>query len=287
MIIPYSFADVISVEYSGTGDFFPAEDCSLIMTNASVFFNISFQEPYNRIDVNFNGNYTIYNPNSSQNITLAAPFSPDFKNLESTCNIKVDDDPVPFTIFNYHWSDPWAGYLESKNLGISISRSFILIDITAPENSSLTLEYTFNSYIIPDINDDELDIFYDVGTSRAWNGSISERVEFRTYGKLPGSYAQHIPEMFNYSCSISNYSDSRSFTWEWENEKIMIDNVYISYFYPSNRLLRLVSTIIIIASSQGIPLIIVAIVLKIRKRRKRLKNKSIEQNKNQEMNNSK
>lgn len=86
-VIDDSNADVVSVQYTGTGNLFPEENCSLIMTNANVIFNIDYQEPYNKIDISFNGNYTIYNPDSSQNITLAAPFSPEFKNLESTCVI--------------------------------------------------------------------------------------------------------------------------------------------------------------------------------------------------------
>jgi hypothetical protein len=106
MLIPYSLADLISIEYTGTGDFFPVEDCSLIMTNASVIFDVSFQEPYDQIDISFKRNYTIYNPNGEKNITLAAPFSPDFKNLESTCIVEVDDDAIPFTINQYHWPDP-------------------------------------------------------------------------------------------------------------------------------------------------------------------------------------
>ena len=281
MIVPYSFADVAAVEYTGTGDLFPAEDCSLIMTNASVTFEIYYQESQNQIDVSFMGNYTIYNPNSAQNITVAAPFSSDFKNLQSTCIIEVDDVPQPFTTYQYHWSDPWADYLDSKNLGITNLRNFILTNVSFPENSSLTLEYRFDAYIIPDVNDDELNIFYDVGTSRAWNGSISERVEFKTYGKLPDSYSKHIPEIFNYTCTISNYSNGRSYMWEWVNETIMIDNVYVSYFYPSHRFLRLIISIIIIACYLGIPLIIVGIVLKIRKRIKRLRVKSIEQSNNQ------
>ena len=266
MIVPYSLADVAAVEYTGTGDFFPAEDCSLIMTNASVLFDISYQEPYDQIDVNFKGNYTIYNPDSSQNITLAAPFSSNFKNWESSCSLKVGDNPIEFTVYEYHWSDPWAEYIDSKNLAITNLRNFILANVTFPENSSLRLEYMFEGKVTPDLNDDQLTILYDVGTSRVWNGSTSERVEFKTYGKLPDSYSKSIPERFNYTCTISNYSNGRSYTWEWVNERIMIDNVYVMYYYPSNRLYRLLITIIMIVSYLGIPLMIVMIALKIRER---------------------
>ncbi|MFX0048130.1 MAG: hypothetical protein ACFE8G_08170 [Candidatus Hermodarchaeota archaeon] len=283
IVIPFSLADVASVKYSGTGDFFPEENCSLIMTNANVIFNIYYQESSNKIDISFTGNYTIYNPDSSQNITLAAPFSSEFKNLESSCVIKVDNLINPFKIIQHHWSDPWDEYLDSVGLGMSNRRDFILTNVSFPENSSVKIEFIFDAYMIESPDDDEVTIFYDVGTSRAWNGTITERVEFKTHGKLPNSYSKSIPEMFNYTCTVSNFSDGRSFTWEWIDERIMIDSVYISYSYPINRFWRMMSIVIILAGYFGVSLIIVFIVLKIRKRSKRLGIKSMGQNNNRNM----
>ncbi|GAH57197.1 unnamed protein product, partial [marine sediment metagenome] len=57
------------------------------------------------------------------------------------------------------------------------------------ENNSITIEYSFIAYIDTTTSIDILNIYYDVGTSRAWNGTISERVEFKVYGKLPDSYS--------------------------------------------------------------------------------------------------
>ncbi|MBY8981238.1 MAG: hypothetical protein KGD72_12675, partial [Candidatus Lokiarchaeota archaeon] len=72
---------------------------------------------------------------------------------------------------------------------------------------------------------DILKIFYDVGTSRAWNGTISERVEFKVYGKTPDSYSP------SRNCTISDITNGKSYAWEWENEIININSVYISYSY--------------------------------------------------------
>ena len=82
--IPALKADIVSVKYTGTGNLFPEENCSLMMTNASVIFDIDYKEQYNRIYIGFKGNYTIFNPDTTQNITLAAPFSLEFKDIEST-----------------------------------------------------------------------------------------------------------------------------------------------------------------------------------------------------------
>ena len=126
--------------------------------------------------------YAFYNPNESRNVTIAAPFSPVFKNLEASCLIKVENNVVPFSFIHLHWSDPWIEYLDSVGLGMSDQRNFIITNITFPENSSVKIEYRFDVYIIHTDIDGDLTIYYDVGTSRAWNGSITERVEFKTYG---------------------------------------------------------------------------------------------------------
>ena len=262
--VPESKADIVSVKYTGTGNLFPDESCSLIMTNASVIFDIYYLEQYNQIFIRFNGNYTIYNPDTSQNITIAAPFSSEFENLESTCVIKVDNDSIPFTYFQYHWSDPWAEYLDS----VTSLRSFFLTNITFPENSSTKIEYSFDAYIIQPDSDGYLDIYYDVGTSRAWNGSITERVEFKVHKKLPDSYSTYGQEISNYSCTVSNISDGRSYTWEWVNETILIDRVYISYSYPYVYFWGRMSVFILFGCYFGVP-VIIGVAIKLRNRRKK------------------
>ncbi|UCC20368.1 MAG: hypothetical protein JSV62_03510 [Promethearchaeota archaeon] len=260
-----SKADVASVKYSGTGSFFPAENCPLIMTNASVLFDINYNEPSNIIDISFEGNYTIYNPNVSQNITVAAPFSSEFKNLESTCIIKVENDQKPFTFYQYHWSDPWAEYLDTVEFGSLYS--FVLTNITIVENSSVQIEYSFNAYMIPSIDDDQIRISYNVGTSRAWNGSITERVELNTHGKLPNSFSSEPPYFDDYDFTLMNFSDSRSYTWEWIDETININTVYISYSFPHHRFIRMLRFFIILSLYIGVPLIIAVIFRRIKRKR--------------------
>ena len=276
MIIPNFKADIASVKYTGTGNLFPEENCSLIMTNASVIFDVDYKEQYNRIDIGFKGNYTIYNPDATQNITVAAPFSSIFKNLESTCVIKIDNNIKPFKLIHLDWSDPWDEYLDSIGLGMSNTRSFILTNVTFPENSSIKIEYSFEAYIDQPNSDDHLYIYYDVGTSRAWNGTITERVEFKTHGKLPDSYSKNIPDMYNYSCRISNFSNGRSYTWDWLNETIMIDSVYISYSYPFNRFWGFAGAFIILGVYGGANLALVFIAIRIYNRIKRKRRKSKE-----------
>jgi hypothetical protein len=240
IIIRESKADVYPIDFAGTGNFLPEENVSLIMTNANVVFNIDAHYYYNRFDVTFGGNYTIYNPFAATNLTLAAPFSSEFKDLESSCVIRINNNSVSYMITEYTWENLSGTPLELYTSGYKYRtpRKFVIINATFPENDSITIEYRFDVYIENPANHGDFEIFYDVGTSRAWNGSITEQVEFKVYGKRPDSYSSYRKDVFEYNCTISDIEDGISYLWEWENEIINVDTVYISYSYfnPWNRL---------------------------------------------------
>ena len=224
-----SKADVINVIGTGAGNFFPEENSPLIMTNASVIFNVYAETYFSGINIDFTGNYTIYNPSGSVNVTLVAPFSSFFKNLESSCVIKIENTTISYDFLEYNFTDsPWEEYLEQRFMQ---SRKFIIINVTFPENDSITIECSFDAYIDVFEYNDILNILYDVGTSRAWNGTITERVEFKVYGKLPNSYSEYRKDSFEYNCTISDIENGKSYSWEWENEIITVNSVYISYSY--------------------------------------------------------
>jgi len=81
----YSKADVVPIDWAETGNFLPEVNIPFIMTNESVIFNINAHAYHSRFNVGFKGNYTIFNPIASTNLTLIVPFSSEFKDLESTC----------------------------------------------------------------------------------------------------------------------------------------------------------------------------------------------------------
>ena len=246
-----SKADVVMTHEMGTGNFLPEENCPLIMTNANVIFIIGARAYLERIYISFSGNYTIYNPTESMNSTLIAPFSSEFNILESSCAIKIENTTVPYEFLDYNYEDsPWEEYFDWEYVP-NWSRIFLIINATFPENNSITIEFSFIAYI--DIMDsvDFLDIYYDVGTSRAWNGTISERVEFKVYGKTPDSYST------SRNCTISDITNDRSYTWEWENEIINVNSVYISYSYY-NPYARLVFIILFLSM---FAVVIVSVVL--------------------------
>ena len=113
---------------------------------------------------------------------------------------------------------------------------------------------------------DQLEIFYDVGTSRVWNGSITERVEFIVHGKLPVAYSDYREGFFEYNCTVTDIGDGNSYAWEWLDEIITVNSVYIRYSNPWRYVLG--RTLVVI-----IPLVICAIIILIVIIRRRAKKK--------------
>jgi len=226
LVIRQSKADVVPIDFVGVGNFLPEVDVPFIMTNANITFKIDANSYRKGFNANFTGNYTIFNPGASENVTLAAPFSSAFTGLESSCVVKIDENTIAYSFSEYTWGNFSESTWEQYVSGLYYPRKFIIINVTFPENDSITIDYSFNAYIDNRIDYGMFQIFYDVGTSRAWNGTITEQVEFKVYGKQPYSYSGE-------NCIISEFEDGMSYIWYWENEIINEDRVYISYSIPT------------------------------------------------------
>ena len=91
------------------------------------------------------------------------------------------------------------------------------------------------------------------------------------------SYSINEPSYFNYSCSISNFSNGRSYAWEWLNETIMIDSVYILYYYNYPYIGGGPVLFFFFGCYIGVPVIIGLIIKKVNRRRKRLRTEKTEE----------
>ena len=255
---------------AGVGNFLPEEDVPFIMNNAIVNFNIDAHTYKRRFEVSFEGNYTIFNPTLSETVILGAPFSSEYKDLESSCLIRINNNTVPYTFIEYTWENfSGSSWEEYVSWYFNSPRKFIIINVTFPENNSITIEYMFNAYVNAPNSDAVFQIFYDVGTSRAWNGSITEQVEFKVYGKQPDHYSGKEEDEFGYNCTISDIGDGMSYTWYWENETINVDRVYISYSYPNRFFYLLDKSVPFLIG--GVFLAVLILLLSINYRNKKLK----------------
>ncbi|MFX1281493.1 MAG: hypothetical protein ACFFA3_19245 [Promethearchaeota archaeon] len=223
------------------------------MPNANVLIEIDATNPSSHYDLHFIGNYTIFNPNNSTNVTIVAPFSPDMFGITydtindilyengsyigpvqiempeviSNCIVKSNDSTIPYEIFVF---EPRLEYQW---------RTFHMIgllgNITLPKNNTSLLEYSFNSHItIPrDYGYSGLEFMYFVGTSRTWFGNITETVEFRVKGYQPDkaySWRMDPDYIRGRNCTIFNIKDGKSYLWVWNNERIYEDYTILYYY---------------------------------------------------------
>ncbi|MHA1667814.1 MAG: hypothetical protein ACTSUR_04070 [Candidatus Heimdallarchaeaceae archaeon] len=78
-------------------------------------------------------------------------------------------------------------------------------------------------------------VFYDVGTSRLWKGNTSERVEFQVYGYQPFSYSNYSSAKEGEKCQIVDFTHYTSYIWQWENERIYENKVYVKFWYDKDK----------------------------------------------------
>ena len=255
--IKETFADPLAPFAPAFGGFLIEDNSTYSMSNAYVLIEIDATNPSSHFELDFMGNYTIFNPNNSTNVTIAAPFSPEMFGMNHTtimdilyengsltgpvplempevisnCTIKINDSIIPYEIFVFSPGPdfPWT---TTHMIGL-------LCNITLPKNSTSVLEYSFNSYItIPrDYGYSGLEFLYFVGTSRTWFGNITETVEFRVKGHQPDdaySWRMEPDYIRGKNCTISNIEDGKSYLWVWNNVRIYEDYT-ILYYYDNFR----------------------------------------------------
>jgi len=253
------------------GGIIPNDNVTLNLLDASVAFNIDSNDFLNTIGVNFDGNYSIFNPNMLMNVTLYAPFRFDSELINSSCDVQVNGTPISFELIEmyeleYNVSEMIEDYLSNSFSPLS---TLIVCNLTLAENITINIRYRFNcSMQNPLYESDEFSITYDLGTAKAWQGNITEKVEFIVSGKIPNSYL----ELSNYSledrCQITNITNGRVYAWEWDDENINTQLVGILYRGKLTKTWDWWVVLLIGGSIAGINVLVVFLILYRRKRKK-------------------
>ncbi|MFW9875080.1 MAG: hypothetical protein ACFFG0_18400 [Candidatus Thorarchaeota archaeon] len=242
---------------------------SFNLINADVVFDIDSTDFENNIGISFEGNYTIFNPNNATELMIVAPFSVSELVINSNCTVEVNDSQILFEI-----GDSWDLGIDDfiSNYTAGWSWIFIACNITIPENASQTIKYKFNGLMPNPLNpyrrNDQLSILYDLETSKAWSGNISERVEFRVHGKLPNRIDERTEWGYETENRLitTNIANGKIYSWEWNNEQINTQQVGI--IYEGELLTRQQKIIIGVSVGIGVPIVIVAIVFGVRKKKR-------------------
>ena len=178
-------------EDSFIADIFPSiNNTHIELLNVNALITINASDFYNRIELSFNGNYTIFNPGNTTDLTIYLPFSLclDFEN--ALFGASVNDTQVPYEIEN-------TTVEELTNSGFKIEFIWylfylpcpvrlIMFNLTLQENNTYVVNHQFDGCIYDPLgNKDVIFMMYSSGSAKFWKGNASARVEFKIFGKIP------------------------------------------------------------------------------------------------------
>lgn len=245
-----------------SGGLVPNENVSISILHAEVLIHADTSNLDSLGEMKFSGNYTIFNHGSHLNISIAAPF---LFYPTNNCSILVNGSITPYLLY-YEWEDEaesWNPYLVNRSELSLYDHFWLVINVSIPENVSLELQYRFstpsNLYFT---KWGRYYLIYDVGTSRLWNGNITEHVEINIHGNLPNT-------IYNEEeCVVQDIYDGKNYNWNWDNKRISVNYVGVSYYFDNRDNNEYnVFFVLLIATPLGVLSLITYITFKILKSR--------------------
>lgn len=230
-------ANEVVVDLNGYGGLVPKNDTNLMMSEASVFFEISTITTVTEYRIRFNANYTIFNPNETLNVLVGAPFAYLTNVFEEDITILANGTAIEYELIHVesYETSPWKEYLDDY-----IDRDFFVSNLTFISNTYTILHYSFEYNISQsDFTSSSkgyggVEIRYDVGTARAWSGNITETVEFRVYGQQPNYYScrgYNSTGSFKKEPTLYEIENGIRYIWSWDNERIEEDSIGLYFPY--------------------------------------------------------
>ena len=166
----------------GSGHILLPSDYNLSLVEAEVKMEIETREEGGYyMPIHFDGNYTIYNPDSTVTVNISAPFSPYIAALAVDMHIKINDQVVDDEWDGYFYdpySTPWDEYLTGYRYIITVRN----VTIIGASNTTIRFSYETSIFRNKMRIEKEWVFYYDVGSARAWKGNVTERVELVVKG---------------------------------------------------------------------------------------------------------
>lgn len=245
----------------------------LIRTNTIITFNAT--DFSNKIGINFDANYTIYNSENTTAIPVIVPFSLAINITNIMCEVKANNSQIPYDLFSV---SPWDENMTEIDVYFlprfidMYPIIFIRCNITLLKNSTLIIRYQFSGSISNPLDSKNIFfIVYYIGSSQDWIGNNSGRVELRVYGKQP-VFSGGVYPVGN--CYFLEINGGKTYICEWNN--IQIPATYIGFKYETNwyTLMDALSTLgLIVINLLGyftITIIVIKVIIR-RKKHKKLK----------------
>ncbi|MHA1516129.1 MAG: hypothetical protein ACTSPF_11385 [Candidatus Heimdallarchaeaceae archaeon] len=267
-------ANSLNLDYNEQGMLVPYNNTYLMMSEARVRYEISSTSDLKEYSIEFNANYTIFNPNETISTLIGAPFAIDKISRINNFKVLSNGTEIGYELFHIELDEnsTWFEYIDGTRRDIFVS------NITLDTNSSLILQYSFDYKLVWKDNNIKYagaDIWYDVGTARAWLGNISETVEFAVYGQQPYNprcTGRNETGWFEKESVTTEIENGFNYAWFWENERIEENRIELGFpFYEEllNSMDKLIM-IIVFPSVGLVALVLISIkVIRTRKITKR------------------
>ena len=248
-------------------EIFPNSTLPLQLTQTNTIISFNATDFPNKIGINFDANYTIYNSENTTTISVILPFSLAIDINDFMFDIYANNTQITYDIFNV---SPWNENITEIDINFYIIEAYpitlIKSYITLLKNSNSVIRYRFNGSMNNPLDSrDLLYIIYTLGTSQEWIGNTTGRIELRTYGKQPILSMRNFAFQYDYV----DISGGKSFSCEWDNIKIPFMDVGVKYYRetsPFEEFMKIWGFNLLIYI--GIALIIIVVVIKRKKRKK-------------------
>ncbi|MHA1778987.1 MAG: hypothetical protein ACTSUF_02045 [Candidatus Heimdallarchaeaceae archaeon] len=234
----------------------------LEMQKADVLFNIHTSRDGRTFNINYSGNYTLFNPNDTDvSVQIFNPIDASNEPISNSSDIQVylNGTPIEFCVLDS------VNYIVERNVSVYIVRyyryQYIVCNITIPAKSHVMLQFVLKDHsFVFHYNEADVYFTYVVSSANAWAGNITETVTFIVRGKQPNDFADFDNKTFFHHCiKIKLASKTFQFQWQWINEQIKEDTVYIMYSFRYNDFLGL--AIVIFFMFMILPPLIILIVI--------------------------
>lgn len=260
-------------------EIFPNCTTLLHLVQSNVVLTVNATDFPNKMDISFDANYTLFNPNNTTTILIIAPFSLAINITSATFNVKMNDTHLPFDMLSFSKEFANITEINSDFLPFFISLypiTLIMFNSTLLKNTTSVIRWQLTGSIsnpFPFEFRDEFFLVYHLATSLAWNGNTTGTVELKVYGKEP-AFSQIVQAFLTIHPRVSHIDGGKSFICKWNDLQITsysIGFVYYSNSYPSidswvDLIIRIAYILLIFS-----PILIVIIVLVILTKRKRKK----------------
>lgn len=210
---------------------------NLSLEESNIEMRTEFKKDDFLMNFTFDCRYSIYNPSDTVNVTLVLPLSDDlFYHITSNSSV-VNGTAVVLERVNSVLENEIEDILEEHIDSYFYYEYACIKNLELQENSTSVIQILIMSsiYISLGRSSKLLHAFYDFETMSVWNNYSDKSVEFRIDGSQPQLFTNYSDTTPEKKCLVTNYETGSSYLWQWENEQIIEERVYVEWLIPRDK----------------------------------------------------